>query len=342
MGKGRDGAGRSRRGMGGAAALAAALVAVAGCTSDSGTGPRAVSQAAAQEQNQAAGPVGQPSAGAAANGAVPGARPTSRAPAGTSAPAPAGQPSAKPTGPFPKPHSMAALGDSITRGFDACTMPLKDCPEKSWATGGDVDSQAKRLGLPSSAVFNDARTGARMTDLADQARAAVGQRVEYVTVLLGANDACRDDETTMTSVFDYERQLRAGLQILRDGLPGVHVMVVSVPDVGRLWEVAHGEQMARLVWSAGVCRSMLADPESGKPDVIARRQRVRDRVTAYNDVLRRVCGEWTGQCKYDGGVLNAHKFGKNDLSRWDWFHPSGQGQNVIADLTTRAGFRWQE
>jgi hypothetical protein len=44
------------------------------------------------------------------------------------------------------PKSMAAVGDSITRGFDACTV-LSDCPEVSWATGSDtkVKSLAVRL-----------------------------------------------------------------------------------------------------------------------------------------------------------------------------------------------------
>ncbi|WP_436788390.1 SGNH/GDSL hydrolase family protein [Yinghuangia sp. YIM S10712] len=250
-------------------------------------------------------------------------------------------PSARPTGPYPKPASMAALGDSITRGYDACSIPLKDCPSKSWATGDDVNSQAKQLGVARDAVFNNARTGARMSDLAAQAQKAVGQRVEYVTVLMGANDACRDKESQMTSVADYERQLREGLAVLRQGLPGVRVLVVSVPDIGRLWEVARGERLARAVWSSGICQTMLEDPESTKMDDVERRQRVRDRVTAYNDVLRRVCGEWQEQCRYDGGAVNAHRFGKGDLSRWDWFHPGEKGQGILADLTMRAGFTWR-
>lgn len=319
------------------AAACLALTATATACSDATSGPRAASQAASGPQSA------QPAAGIPTipTPAAPGAQAASQSP--VAAAKPTVYPSTRAAAaPLAKPRSMAALGDSITRGFDACSLPLKDCPSKSWATGDDVDSQAKRLGLPSNAVFNDARTGARMSELADQARVAVGQRVEYVTVLMGANDACRDKDADMTPVADYERQLRNGLDVLRQGLPGVHVLVVSVPDVGRLWEVARGESFARTVWSAAdVCQSMLADPMDSHPDSLARRQRVRDRITAYNDVLRRVCGEWSGQCKYDGGAVNAQRFGKNDLSHWDWFHPSGQGQGVIADLTMREGFRWQ-
>lgn len=329
-----------------ALAAVAVLTAVAGCSSDPAGTPEQLRSAADMFAPTAA-PDASGSPDAATTAARPPvgatAAPTTTAAPSTTAPTTPAAPStsARPTGPYPKPASMAALGDSITRAYDACAIPLKDCPSKSWATGDDVDSQAKRLGVPRDAVHNNARTGARMSDLTGQARTAVGQRVEYVTVLMGANDACRDKESQMTSVADYERQFREGLAVLRDGLPGVRVLVVSVPDIARLWEVARGERMARVVWSRGICQTMLADPESTKPGDVERRQRVRDRVTAYNDVLRRVCGEWVGQCRYDGGVVNAHQFGKGDLSHWDWFHPGGKGQGILADLTTRAGFVWK-
>lgn len=41
------------------------------------------------------------------------------------------------------PKSVAAVGDSITRGFDACTV-LADCPEVSWATGSDAQVDSSR------------------------------------------------------------------------------------------------------------------------------------------------------------------------------------------------------
>jgi hypothetical protein len=46
----------------------------------------------------------------------------------------------------PRPRVMAALGDSITRGFAACGRG-GDCVEASWATGtaGELGSHAQRL-----------------------------------------------------------------------------------------------------------------------------------------------------------------------------------------------------
>lgn len=332
-GRGTGGRGALRR-RAGAVLAALALAAVAACSS--GGGPDGVQRAGDELGVGPAQAPGTSAAPLATSSPTASTRTPSTGPSASTSKAPV-----RPSGPFPKPRSMAALGDSITRGYDACSVPLKDCPSKSWATGDDVDSHAKRLGVPREAVHNDARTGARMNELDDQARVAVGQGVEYVTVLLGANDACRDKESQMTSVSEFEQQLREGLTVLRQGLPGVRVLVVSIPDLARLWEVARGERMARAVWSTGICQTMLGDPESTKPDDIERRQRVRDRVVAFNEVLRKTCNEWAEQCRYDGGAVNAHRFTKNDLSHWDWFHPSGQGQGVIADLTSRNGFRWQ-
>lgn len=320
----------------GAVFAALALAAVAACSSGGG-GADGVNRAADELGVLPAGPSGSAADPLTTSSPTTGTQSPSSGPSTPTTTSPA-----RPTGPFPKPKSMAALGDSITRGYDACSVPLKDCPSKSWATGDDVDSHAKRLGVPREGVHNNARTGARMNEFADQARVAVGQGAEYVTVLFGANDACRDKESQMTPLGDFEAQLREGLSVLRSGLPGARVLVVSIPDVARLWEVARGERVARTVWSTGICQSMLSDPESTKQDDIDRRQRVRDRVVAYNEVLRKTCNEWAAQCRYDGGVVNAHRFTKNDLSHWDWFHPSGQGQGVIADLTSRSGFRWQD
>ena len=80
------------------------------------------------------------------------------------------------------PRSIAAVGDSITRGFDACTV-LSDCPEVSWATGtsSDVDSLAVRLlGRTHAAErsWNYAMTGARMADLPGQMAQAATRRPE--------------------------------------------------------------------------------------------------------------------------------------------------------------------
>ena len=129
--------------------------------------------------------------GAAGCDAAGGASP---APDGTRAKA---RPSASPTPVWDSsPASMVAVGDSITRGFDACSV-LSDCPEVSWATGTDseVRSLAVRLLGTSRAAahsWNHAETGARIAQLPEQMDLAAEQKPDLVTVMIGAKDACRD------------------------------------------------------------------------------------------------------------------------------------------------------
>src|SRR4029450_9471907 len=83
--------------------------------------------------------------------------------------------------------------------------------------------------------FNDARSGAKATDMYGQAGSAVSQGAPYVTVLIGANDACTGSESTMTAVATFRSQVDAALTRLKTGLPNAKVALISIPDIQRLW-----------------------------------------------------------------------------------------------------------
>ncbi|MET3985493.1 SGNH/GDSL hydrolase family protein [Streptomyces sp. PvR034] len=236
------------------------------------------------------------------------------------------------------PASIAAVGDSITRGFDACSV-LADCPEVSWATGNDpeVHSLATRLlgeALTPERSWNYAVTGARMADLGGQLTAAAAQRPDLVTVMVGANDACRPTASSMTSVADFREGFEKALAGLRAAAPKTQVYVSSVPDLQRLWEQGKGSAMGRQIWKLGICQSMLADAESVTPAATARREKVRARVVEYNEALRQVCAK-DDLCRYDGGAVFQYPFTTEQLSHWDWFHPGKDGQARLAELAHR-------
>ncbi|MHA7956229.1 SGNH/GDSL hydrolase family protein [Streptomyces sp. L500] len=234
----------------------------------------------------------------------------------------------------PRPASIASLGDSITRGFDACSM-LKDCPEASWATGTSVDSLARRLlASPGTSSWNHARTGARMADLPEQMRAAVAEKPQLVTVLVGANDACRKNVDDMTTVDDFRADFEKSLKELRTALPKSQVYVAGVPDLRRLWAEGRKSLIGPEIWKLGsVCPSMLADAASDDAVAEARRVRVEQRVLEYNTVLKNVCAR-DGLCRFDASV-HGYDFTGQALSKWDWFHPSKQGQGELAALAYR-------
>ncbi|MFJ6940840.1 SGNH/GDSL hydrolase family protein [Streptomyces sp. NPDC101132] len=251
----------------------------------------------------------------------------------------AARPSAKPTPEWKaNPSSIAAVGDSITRGFDACSV-LADCPEASWATGSDpaVRSLATRLlgdAKAAGSSWNFARTGARMSDLPAQLEEAAAQRPELVTVMTGSNDACRATAGAMTPVAEFRADFERALKTLRARLPKTQVYVSSVPDLMRLWEQGRGSPLGRKIWNLGVCPSMLADPLAVDAPAVTRRKSVRARVVAYNDALREVCGK-DPLCRYDGGAVFQYPFTVGQLSRWDWFHPGKDGQARLAELAHR-------
>jgi lysophospholipase L1-like esterase len=243
------------------------------------------------------------------------------------------------------PGSMSALGDSITRAYAAC-WPGPECPRLSWATGEDaaVRSHYQRIRAVrpdlSGRGHNDAVSGARVADLARQARVAAGRRPEYVTILVGANDACAPTESQMTPVAAFAQRFSAALAVLREDAPGAHVLVLSIPDLYRLWEVGHVSTAARGTWNAArICPSMLARPTSTAAGDAARRARVRDRVQAYNGVLAKACGALP-TCRFDGGAVFSYRFTLDQLSSGDYFHPGPAGQAALAEISYRAGYGW--
>jgi lysophospholipase L1-like esterase len=65
-----------------------------------------------------------------------------------------------------------------------------------------------------------------------------------------------------------------------------------------------------------------------------RRTAVQDRVEAYNQVLKDVCAKDL-HCRFDGGAVFDYRFGTDQLSHWDWFHPSKDGQARLAEMAYR-------
>ena len=240
------------------------------------------------------------------------------------------------------PNSMAALGNSITRGFNSGPLPYQDNPTHSWSTGtnANVRSHYLRILDVNPAIFgknfNDARSGAKMADLAGQAAVANGQQVDYVTILMGGNDVCASSESAMTPVDTFRDQFHAAMTTLATG--SAKVYVVSIPDVYHLWEILHTSPTARFMWSFfRICQSMLARPNSTDQADVDRRARVRQRNIDYNQKLLEVC-ETFANCRYDGGAVFSTAFAVSDVSTRDYFHPSAAGQAKLASVTWAAGY----
>ena len=258
---------------------------------------------------------------------------------GAATPAPTGKPKRG------YPASMAALGDSITAGFGSC-LTLVACSRNSWSTGGGsaVESHYNRIRAANGKIKgnadNFAAPGAHADALAGQADRAVEAKAQYVTVMIGVNDACTRRVDDMTPVRDFRAGIDAGLAKLKKGLPKSRILMVSLPDVYRLWELGKDDEHAVRAWSSGVCQSLLASPTSTAGADEERRQRVRDRLNDYGEQLRQSCETYGKRCRWDGGAVHAVRFTLELVTKLDYFHPNAAGQNRIADVTYPGRFTW--
>ncbi len=271
------------------------------------------------------------------------------------------------------PRVMAALGDSITRGYNTSgpgcpTGPGLDCPKNSWATGTSpaVDSFRERLDAISPqplTAYNDAVSGARAVNLLSQAQVAASQDPDFVLIEIGANDACA---STPTPTATFSSQVKEAMQVLVSGNKNVYIQLMSIPDINQLRTIftQPPDPNALLRWQLfNVCQGLLANPLSTAPADEARRAAFREQVMAYNAALAEVCAA-IKRCLWDNEAVFNSQFTTADVatvqnteglnvppfnlvpvlgpgfanSTADYFHPSISGQAKLAEAAWGSTF----
>jgi lysophospholipase L1-like esterase len=172
-----------------------------------------------------------------------------------------------------------------------------------------------------------------MADLDSQVITAASQRVEYLTILMGANDLCTSSKSTMTPTATFRGDFQAALNDFFSRDPTARVYVSSLPNLYQLWSVLHGYWQAESAWTTfGICQSMLSiwNSEADRQAVVA--QEVAD-----NQALQTVCSQFAS-CRWDNNSGYNFKFPASDISTVDYFHPNLQGQNAIAAVTWAASY----
>ena len=232
---------------------------------------------------------------------------------------------------------MAALGDSISQAAMTCSS-LTSCPANSWSTGSSttVNSHFLRLralGATGLAAYNLSTSGAASASLPAQAQAAVTQTVQYVTIEVGANDACTRTVGAMTPTAAFAANVTAALTTLAASPGSPEIFVASIPSLQRLYELNRSSLSARLAWGLlQTCQSMLANPSSTAASDVQRRAAVQQRVNEYNQALSDACAA-TAKCRFDGFAVADYAFARSDVSTRDYFHPSLSGQANLAAIT---------
>jgi len=223
---------------------------------------------------------------------------------------------------------FAALGDSITTAAGTCG-PYFLCYDNSWATGTNVHSVYRRLQAANPTVnvraVNLAEPGVGAGHLYSQAIEAMSLNAGYVTILIGANDACR---WPMIDAGDFRAEIDLGLDVLRRKDPRPRVDMVSVPDVVQLWQVTQHRPLAKLIWRLQECPSLMRNsPSPAAAD--ERRETISNRIREYNRELAEACAGYGQRCHWDGGLAYRARFTLKLVGQ-DYFHPSLRGQQELA------------
>jgi lysophospholipase L1-like esterase len=235
---------------------------------------------------------------------------------------------------------VAALGDSITLGVNACGR-AGECRTASWSTGADggTGGFAARLGEATGhppETANLAVGGARAKDLRGQAAAAAADGADLVTVLVGGNDACAPTQAGMTPTSEYAAAVKDALATLEAAPSHPVVFVASVPYLnGLLTAYANNPAATRLWQGKHLCQSLLAQPDSSDPARVSGRAAVAARVNEYNTALAEQCAA-VSRCIFDGRAVATMDFTAAQISTVDYFHPSREGQLAIAGATWAA------
>lgn len=237
------------------------------------------------------------------------------------------------------PSSITALGDSISTAYDSTGFGNNFANSWSTGTNGTVNSMYLRILAVNPNIqgkaTNLAVSGTKMVDLKGQA-SQVGRRIEYVTILMGANDVCTSSVSTMTAVTTFRSQFNAAMQTLNKRAPKAKVYVLSIPDIYNLWSILKDNSSARTTWSLfSICQSMLANPSSTAQADIDRRAAVRQRNIDFNTQLQQVCAAYP-QCSFDNNAVFNTAFVTSDVSTIDYFHPSVAGQAKLAGVAWNA------
>jgi lysophospholipase L1-like esterase len=231
------------------------------------------------------------------------------------------------------PSSMAAIGDSLSNGWGSLGTAAAN-PAASWSTGTSVNSHRARLvglGYTVSAA-NYAVAGQRVANDAIKGQVDnVDPGTDYITVGGGSADLCVSSVDTIGELVTkqtFSTQFADLLATLHAQAPEAHIFVMSIPNWYHLWE-----NFPSYTRPANTCPLLF-----GAPATADTREAVRQHNIAYNEAIVEVCesSAFSSFCRHDGGAVYGLNFELGDLSTYDRFHFSPQGQERLAAATWTA------
>ncbi len=208
-----------------------------------------------------------------------------------------------------------------------------------------------------SAAISGAEMRGGFSNFSSQADSILNQNpvADHVEVLLGSNDICSrscvDPDNCRNPLYteeEWRQAVTVGLDKLVNGLPdGASILLGSIPRVQDIRAAGLDKQAnddrvnCENIWQIGICGIVTNGGTLNGEDAATRFEAVNNIQRRYNEITRalaseyngingvEVVAEYTGEDELNGGTF---KFGKDDINGTDCFHPSIQGQNIVADI----------
>lgn len=232
---------------------------------------------------------------------------------------------------------FVSVGDSITSGFN--TKYIGDIANRkySWSTGDSqrVASHFNKLKdlLLTQIVDrkNVAKSRSTSFDLAKQLGKISFPRIDYMTILIGANDVCDWNANHAYDLAQFKNNISEIITTVIAQNDEVKILIPAIPDMYHLYEI--GKQRCQFKWNMfGVCPRLLHSRRT-----TAERQDFRARLIDANQVLAELAADHLNNVKYIGELFD-FRFTIEHTSSIDCFHPSVAGQGVLADITWNHGW----
>ena len=234
---------------------------------------------------------------------------------------------------------MGALGDSITSAVNANGVGIHT--QFSWSTGKGTPTRSfqshfkkietmKRIEVK---AYNMAKGGARSKDLPKQATKLAKKKVDYATILIGANNLCDWKTSNQQQLDQFERDVRTSIDTLLASNNKMKILLAPVPDMYNMWKVNKDNNKCTRKWDTfNICSSILS---SSLTD--GQRQEFKQRWEDLNRTLERISYDYDRNLKFDLSISYT-RFQRKHVSTVDCFHPSLEGQELISNKAWKSGW----
>ena len=265
---------------------------------------------------------------------------------------------------------LASLGDSLTAASLAdtsLTHPVVADRDKildrswkwenrktlSWASGEKIKAHNEYLGdylaqhgdTVDLDTLNVANPGNRADDLENQAQKVVDkmesgdyQELTYITLLIGANDACSDETERGTPISDFKASVHKALKKLseiKQATP-LRILVSSIPKIA---DLAVPEIRHRRVYPGLTCHDIRVKVFHECNPLLnwkteEEHQQKNGVVKSFNDALKEVVAEAKQlypnmTAVYSSALWDAQITA--ELLAVDCFHPNRDGQQLVSN-----------